>query len=52
VSIGKLGAWFLLMIISFVLVTLVHRPRPLGENEQSGTLSRLIFNRRARQPAE
>lgn len=52
VSIGKLGAWFLLMIISFVLVTLVHRPQPLGENEESGTLSRRIFNRRGRQPAE
>ena len=30
VSIQKLGAWYLLMIISFVLVTLVHRPKPLG----------------------
>ena len=29
VSIHKLGAWYLLMIISFVLVTLVHRPRGL-----------------------
>ena len=29
VPIGKLGAWYLLMIISFVLVSLVHRPRPL-----------------------
>lgn len=28
VSIEKLGAWYLLMIISFVLVTLTHRPRP------------------------
>lgn len=27
VSITKLGSWYLLMIISFVLVTLVHRPR-------------------------
>jgi uncharacterized membrane protein YoaT (DUF817 family) len=27
VSIQKLGAWYLLMIISFVLVTLVHRPQ-------------------------
>jgi len=27
VSIHKLGAWYLLMIISFVLVSLVHRPR-------------------------
>ena len=30
VSIQKLGAWYLLMIISFVLVTLVHRPRTIG----------------------
>lgn len=27
VSLGKLGAWYLLMIISFVLVTIVHRPK-------------------------
>ena len=52
VSIGKLGAWFLLMIISFVLVTLVHRPRPLGENERSGTLSRRLIAALSRQPAE
>ena len=32
VSINKLGAWYLLMIISFVLVTLVHRPHPLEAN--------------------
>ncbi len=32
VSIQKLGAWYLLMIISFVLVTLVHRPRPLDRD--------------------
>lgn len=31
VSISKLGAWYLLMIISFVLVTLVHRPRPVDD---------------------
>ncbi|MEZ5871532.1 MAG: DUF817 domain-containing protein [Nitratireductor sp.] len=31
VSPGKLGAWYLLMIISFVLVTLVHRPLPPPE---------------------
>ncbi|MBN9252026.1 MAG: hypothetical protein BGO03_15935 [Mesorhizobium sp. 61-13] len=29
VSIGKLGSWYLLMIISFVLVTLVRRPQPV-----------------------
>jgi len=33
VSIHKLGAWYLLMIISFVLVTLVHRPRGLDDRE-------------------
>ncbi|QLC21552.1 DUF817 domain-containing protein [Parasphingopyxis sp. CP4] len=27
VSLAKLGSWYLLMIISFVLVSLVHRPR-------------------------
>ena len=37
VSISKLGAWYLLMIISFVLVTLVHRPQPLdGAAEEKG----------------
>jgi uncharacterized membrane protein YoaT (DUF817 family) len=30
VSLGKLGAWFLLMIISYVLVALVNRPRTVG----------------------
>jgi uncharacterized membrane protein YoaT (DUF817 family) len=28
VTFGKLGSWFLLVIVSFVLVTTVHRPRP------------------------
>lgn len=28
VSLAKLGSWFLLMIISFVLVTVIHRPMP------------------------
>jgi uncharacterized membrane protein YoaT (DUF817 family) len=27
VPVGKLGAWYLLMIISFVLVSLIHRPQ-------------------------
>jgi uncharacterized membrane protein YoaT (DUF817 family) len=27
VSVGKLGAWYLLMLLSYVLVTAVHRPR-------------------------
>lgn len=29
VPLAKLGSWFLLMILSFVLVSLVHRPQPL-----------------------
>lgn len=28
VSLAKMGAWFLLLIISFVLVTIIHPPRP------------------------
>jgi uncharacterized membrane protein YoaT (DUF817 family) len=31
VTLHKMGAWFLLLIISFVLVTLVHNPRPPGD---------------------
>lgn len=34
VSLQKLGAWYLLMILSFVLVTLVHRPRSLQAMHQ------------------
>lgn len=45
VSIHKLGAWYLLMIISFVLVTLVHRPRELD------TLAREISEDGKRLPA-
>ena len=30
VSLGKLGAWFLLMIISYTLVALLHRPQPMA----------------------
>lgn len=28
VPLDKMGAWYLLMLLSFVLVSLVHRPRP------------------------
>ena len=35
VSVGKLGSWFLLMIISFVLVALVNEPRPLSASNAS-----------------
>ncbi|HAP24423.1 MAG TPA: DUF817 domain-containing protein [Achromobacter sp.] len=30
VSIAKLGSWFLLMIISYVMVSVVNRPRPIS----------------------
>jgi uncharacterized membrane protein YoaT (DUF817 family) len=33
VSFAKLGSWFLLLIISYTLVTLVNRPRSLGEDD-------------------
>ena len=32
VSFQKLGSWYLLMIISWVLVTIVHRPRPVDRD--------------------
>ena len=32
VSLGKLGSWYLLMLISVVLVTLVHPPRPYQQS--------------------
>ena len=34
VSPAKLGSWYLLMIISFVLVTFVHRPRTTEESDR------------------
>lgn len=40
VSIHKLGAWYLLMIISFVLVTLVHRPRSLDDEKDEIAMDR------------
>ena len=35
VPIGKLGAWYLLMIISFVLVSLVHGVREEGRERRA-----------------
>ena len=35
VSFGKLGAWFLLMIISYVLVALVNRPQAMPATEKT-----------------
>ena len=38
VSFGKLGSWYLLIMLSFVLVSLVHRPRAPGEGESTNPL--------------
>jgi uncharacterized membrane protein YoaT (DUF817 family) len=38
VSLAKLGAWYLLMLLSFVLVSLVHRPRAPGEGKATNPL--------------
>ncbi len=35
VGLGKLGAWYLLMIISFVLTSIVHKPRPLAHPQNT-----------------
>jgi uncharacterized membrane protein YoaT (DUF817 family) len=35
VSLAKLGSWYLLLYLSFVLVTLVHRPRGLDTPSHS-----------------
>ncbi len=35
VSLSKLGAWFLLMIISFVLVTLIRPPEPMTDGRRT-----------------
>ena len=34
VALGKFGSWYLLLIVSFVLVTIVNRPRPLDRRER------------------
>ena len=36
VSIQKMGAWYLLMLLSFVLVTLVHKPERVPEEKREG----------------
>lgn len=36
VPIGKLGSWYLLMMLSFVLVTLVHRPERVPARTRAG----------------
>jgi hypothetical protein len=35
VTLGKLGSWFLLLIISYALVTIINRPRPLLRSDGS-----------------
>ena len=38
VSLAKLGSWYLLIMLSFVLVSLVHRPRAPGEGATTNPL--------------
>ena len=38
VGFGKLGSWYLLIMLSFVLVSLVHRPQAPGEGETTNPL--------------
>jgi hypothetical protein len=33
VSLGKLGSWFLLLIISYALVAIMNRPQPFDERQ-------------------
>ena len=39
VPIGKLGAWYLLILLSYVLVTIVHPPQAPGEGEHTNPLA-------------
>jgi uncharacterized membrane protein YoaT (DUF817 family) len=39
VPIGKLGAWYLLILLSFVLVTIVHPPQAPGQGEPTNPLT-------------
>jgi uncharacterized membrane protein YoaT (DUF817 family) len=39
VPFGKLGAWYLLILLSFVLVTIVHPPKPPGEGAATNPLT-------------
>jgi uncharacterized membrane protein YoaT (DUF817 family) len=43
VSLGKLGAWFLLLLISYALVTLVNRPRKLEQRSLARELQPVSF---------
>jgi uncharacterized membrane protein YoaT (DUF817 family) len=37
--IGKLGAWYLLILLSFVLATIAHPPKAPGEGESTNPLT-------------
>ncbi|HWA01473.1 MAG TPA: DUF817 domain-containing protein [Caulobacterales bacterium] len=41
VPIEKMGAWYLLMLLSFVLVTLVHRPAPMTVHDEAADVNGL-----------
>jgi uncharacterized membrane protein YoaT (DUF817 family) len=48
VGVEKLGAWYLLMLLSFALVTLVHLPRRPGEGEPTNPVSAASAGSRSR----
>jgi uncharacterized membrane protein YoaT (DUF817 family) len=39
VPLEKMGSWYLLMMLSFVLVTLVHRPEPMDTDQEAEGLA-------------
>ncbi len=49
VGLEKLGSWLLLMIVSFVLVTLIHRPQRLGDAVDSDRATAKVRAARAAQ---
>lgn len=48
VSFGKLGSWYLLLYVSFVLVTLVLKPKPPEELDESNHLHRAAARHQCR----
>ena len=43
VSLAKISSWFLLMLLSFVLVTLINQVRPMGKLDRSASTASLNF---------
>jgi uncharacterized membrane protein YoaT (DUF817 family) len=52
VSFEKVGAWYLLMLLSFVLVTLVHPVEPVGDEELAGSVKKRWAEEGQQPPAD